>query len=47
MDHFLETESQLSDNLEILEMAIEENDSSAIKEIQTDFNKLEESVEEL
>ncbi|MEL1234403.1 MAG: PCRF domain-containing protein, partial [Candidatus Neomarinimicrobiota bacterium] len=47
LDHFLDTESQLSDNLEILEMAIEENDSSAIKEIQTDFNKLEESVEEL
>ena len=47
LNHFLDTESQLADNLEILEMAVEENDASAIEEIQNDFAQLEESVEEL
>ena len=47
LNHFLDTESQLADNLEILEMAVEENDASAIEEIQNDFSQLEESVEEL
>ena len=28
LNHFLDTESQLADNLEILEMAVEENDAS-------------------
>ena len=47
LNHFLDTESQLADNLEILEMAVEENDASAIEEIQNDYPQLEESVEEL
>jgi peptide chain release factor 2 len=37
LNHFLDTESQLADNLEILEMAVEENDASAIEEIQNDY----------
>ena len=47
LNHFLDTEYQLADNLEILEMAVEENDALAIEEIQNDFSQLEESVEEL
>ena len=47
LNHFLDTESQLADNLEILEMAVEENDASTIEEIQNDYSQLEESVGEL
>ena len=47
LNHFLETEAQLSDNLEILEMAMDEDDFQAVDEILKDLNQLEESVEEL
>ncbi|MDX1497880.1 MAG: peptide chain release factor 2 [Salinisphaeraceae bacterium] len=42
-----ETNSRLEDSLELLEMAAEENDEAAIKEIESDLDEIEAAAEKL
>ena len=44
---FQSTEMQVSDNLSLLEMALEESDLETIKEIAIDISTLQKSVEDL
>ena len=47
LNFFQTTETQLADNLSLLEMAIEESDNETVKEIEDEVAQLQQDVEEL